>query len=48
VDNNRIDLLVKVKETATGSIQVGGGYGSYQKLMVMQHYLIDIYLVLGI
>ncbi len=34
VDNNRIDLLVKVKETATGSIQVGGGYGSYQKLMV--------------
>ncbi|NOZ90844.1 MAG: outer membrane protein assembly factor BamA [Epsilonproteobacteria bacterium] len=34
VDANRINLLVKVKETATGSIQAGGGYGSYQKFMI--------------
>jgi len=34
VDENRINLLVKVKETATGSIQAGGGYGSYQHLML--------------
>ena len=34
VDNNRINLIVKVKETATGSIQIGGGYGSYQHFMV--------------
>jgi len=34
VDENRINLLVKVKETATGSIQAGGGYGSYQKFMI--------------
>ncbi len=34
VDANRINLLVKVKETATGSIQAGGGYGSYQHLML--------------
>jgi len=34
VDENRINLLVKVKETATGSIQAGGGYGSYQHFMI--------------
>jgi len=34
VDENKINLLVKVKETPTGSIQVGGGYGSYQGFMV--------------
>ena len=34
VDENSINLLVKVKETATGSIQAGGGYGSYQGLML--------------
>jgi len=34
VDDNKINLIVKVKETATGSIQLGGGYGSYQKFMV--------------
>jgi len=34
VDENTINLLVKVKETATGSIQAGGGYGSYQGAMV--------------
>ncbi len=34
VDDNRINLIVKVKETATGSIQAGGGYGSYQKFMI--------------
>jgi len=34
VDANRINLIVNVKETATGSVQIGGGYGSYQKFMV--------------
>jgi len=34
VDENRMNLLVKVKETATGSIQAGGGYGSYQGAML--------------
>ncbi len=34
VDENNINLLVKVKETATGSIQAGGGYGSYQGAML--------------
>ncbi len=34
VDANRINLIVKVKETATGSIQAGGGYGSYQHFML--------------
>jgi outer membrane protein insertion porin family len=34
VDENRINLLVKVKETATGSVQAGGGYGSYQHFML--------------
>jgi len=34
VDANRVNLLVKVKETHTGSIQAGGGYGSYQGFML--------------
>lgn len=34
VDENRMNLLVKVKETPTGSIQAGGGYGSYQGFMI--------------
>ncbi|SFV52540.1 Outer membrane protein assembly factor YaeT precursor [hydrothermal vent metagenome] len=34
VDESSINLLVKVKETATGSIQAGGGYGSYQGFML--------------
>ncbi len=31
---DKIDLLVKVKEAPTGSIAIGGGYGSYQKFMI--------------
>ncbi len=34
VDDQHINLLVKVKETPTGSIQAGGGYGSYQGAML--------------
>jgi outer membrane protein insertion porin family len=34
VDATHTNLLVKVKETATGSIQAGGGYGSFQGAMV--------------
>ncbi len=34
IDDTHSNLLVKVKETATGSIQAGGGYGSYQGAMV--------------
>jgi len=34
VDAQSINLLVKVKEASTGSIQAGGGYGSYQGAMV--------------
>ncbi|KIM08555.1 MAG: hypothetical protein KU29_03885 [Sulfurovum sp. FS06-10] len=34
VDETHINLLVKVKETATGSIQAGGGYGSWQGAML--------------
>ncbi len=29
VDDSTMDLVVKVKETPTGKIQIGGGYGSY-------------------
>lgn len=31
---DKIDLLVKVKEAPTGSIAIGGGYGSYQGAML--------------
>jgi len=34
IDETHMNLLVKVKETATGSIQAGGGYGSYQGAML--------------
>ncbi len=34
ISKDKINLLVKVKETATGSISVGGGYGSYEGLML--------------
>ena len=34
IDNKTIDLVVKVKEAATGNIQLGGGYGSYGGLLV--------------
>ena len=33
VDNNTMDLIVKVKEAPTGNVQIGGGYGSYGGLM---------------
>ncbi|TQV61935.1 MAG: outer membrane protein assembly factor BamA [Sulfurovum sp.] len=34
VSEDTVNLLVKVKETHTGSIQAGGGYGSYQGFML--------------
>ena len=34
IDATHSNLLVKVKETATGSIQAGGGYGSFQGAML--------------
>ncbi len=34
VGANSMDLVVKVKEAATGNIQVGGGYGSYGGILV--------------
>ena len=34
VDNSTMDLVVKVKEAATGNIQIGGGYGSFGGLLV--------------
>ena len=34
ISEDKIDLLVKVKETSTGTISAGGGYGSYEGLMV--------------
>jgi len=34
VDNQTIDLIVKVKEAPTGNIQLGGGYGSYGGILV--------------
>ena len=34
VDNQTIDLVVKVKEAPTGNIQLGGGYGSYGGLLI--------------
>lgn len=33
VSENKMDLVVNVVETRTGNIIVGGGYGSYDKLM---------------
>jgi len=34
VDNETIDLVVKVKEAPTGNIQLGGGYGSYGGILL--------------
>jgi outer membrane protein insertion porin family len=34
ISENKINLLVKVKEAPTGTISVGGGYGSYEGMMV--------------
>jgi len=34
VTDDKINLLVKVKEANTGTISAGGGYGSYEGLMV--------------
>ena len=38
VSSNKINLLVKVKETATGSISLGGGYSSFQGVMLNASY----------
>jgi len=34
ISEDKINLLVKVKETSTGTISAGGGYGSYEGLML--------------
>ncbi len=34
VDEQTMDLIVKVKEAPTGNIQIGGGYGSYGGLLL--------------
>ena len=34
VDNQTIDLIVKVKEAPTGNIQIGGGYGSFGGILL--------------
>lgn len=34
ISEDKINLLVKVKETSTGTISLGGGYGSYEGLML--------------
>lgn len=34
ISEDEINLLVNVKETSTGTISAGGGYGSYEGLMV--------------
>lgn len=34
ISEDKINLLVKVKEAQTGSISAGGGYGSYQGVMI--------------
>ena len=34
VSDNKMDLIVKVQETTTGSVMLGGGYGSYDGLML--------------
>ncbi len=34
IDNQTMDLVVKVKEAPTGNIQLGGGYGSYGGLLI--------------
>lgn len=34
IDNSNMDLIVKVKEAPTGNIQIGGGYGSSDGMLV--------------
>ena len=34
INNQTIDLVVKVKEAPTGNIQLGGGYGSYGGILI--------------
>jgi outer membrane protein insertion porin family len=34
VSSNKIDILIEVKEAATGNIMVGGGYGSYGGMLL--------------
>ena len=34
IDNNTMDLVVKLKEAPTGNIQLGGGYGSYGGILL--------------
>ncbi len=34
VNNQTMDLIVKVKEAPTGNIQLGGGYGSYGGILI--------------
>ena len=34
IDQHTMDLIVKVKETPTGNVQLGGGYGSYGGLLL--------------
>ncbi|MDF1876432.1 outer membrane protein assembly factor BamA [Sulfurimonas sp. SAG-AH-194-L11] len=34
VDNQTMDLVVKLKETPTGNVQLGGGYGSFGGLLI--------------
>jgi outer membrane protein insertion porin family len=34
ITDDKMDIVVKVTEAATGSIMLGGGYGSYDKFMV--------------
>jgi len=34
IDNSNMDLVVKLKEAATGNIQIGGGYGSYGGILI--------------
>ncbi len=33
VSADKMDLIIKVKEASTGTVMVGGGYGSYDKLI---------------
>jgi len=34
IDDQTMDLIVKVKETQTGNIQIGGGYGSFGGILL--------------
>ena len=34
ISEDKLDIIVKVTEAATGSIMLGGGYGSYDKFML--------------